>query len=252
MSDNIEVTKQTESTQQTSTTEQPVTDPFAAQREEVRQAALREAAAAYNGALQDAERRATQANQRVQELERTKQVEIKNDPTQFLANPQQEVTQIVKRELAEAIAPLNQFAQQFQNQNLYGQIKSQLRIQQGLDKVMPQVEGYLDQQYIHLNPLNAGAVAGLMMTILGQIQAGFLAPLVAQTQTITTGKPLPNPSLVPSPPKVPDKQPDTAVELTENQRRVARIQGMTDAEYVSWMNSSGNINEDRQIGVVAK
>jgi hypothetical protein len=249
---NIVVTKKEEKPTQTSTTEQQASeqqaDPFAAEREKVRNAAIAEAAGAYGSALQDAERRANQASQRIAELERDRASVPKkpDDPTAFLANPQTNIREIIREELAATAGTINQFMQQQSAATAYQQIKAQLRIQPGLDKVMPQVEAYLDQQYIHLNPLNAGAVAGLAMTLLGQVTAGFLQPLV-KTESAPV-KPLPNPSLQPSAPVKPEPTKTTAVELTEQQRRIARIQGMTDEEYAAWMGSTGIITDDRKIG----
>lgn len=233
---------------ETNTTEQQDSnvnnDPFAAERVAIRQAALNEAAAIYQPLIQDHERQRQTLEQR---LNSVPTVQTPDDPSSFLQNPQSEVRSIIKNELEQSLAPLNSFMHSFQKQNVYAQIKQQIKVHPHLSNVLPQVESYLDQQYQMLNNLDANSVSGLMMTILGQINAGFLAPLGGgnnqnnnNNNNNTQRQPNPSPNTNVNPPvNAPRSNDPNMREPTENERAVMKMNGFKDfAEYLKFMNVS--------------
>jgi hypothetical protein len=250
-------------TPETSTTQQPDSnvDPFAAEREalsaKIRQEVLTEAAQTYNPALSEANRERDRLAQRVQELEQARNTPTPqdDDPSAFLANPQSSIRDIIQKELAATVGPLNDFRAQIERQNGYASIKAQLKMHPQFSAIIPQVEGYLDAEAMNLNPLNPGAVAGLAMTILGQITAGFRQPLIAQAPTPTPqrGNPLPNPTIPSSPPVAPPVKQGNEIVLTETERRVAKMQGFPDTAeghklYIAFRDNDGRIDTLRGIG----
>lgn len=244
-------------------TTQPNTesDPFAAQREEVRRQALAEANNIYSGAVREVEQRAMALQRQLDAATTQKNNPPADDPSAFLQNPQSQVRDIVRTEMRDTVAPLNEFMMEFRRTSQYDQIKSRLRIHPQLGPVLSTVEPYLDQQYQSLNPLNDSSVAGLIMGLYGQITAGFLAnPLGASNVNGGNGSPpiqnhnqnnrpnsnpMPNSNPAPIPPKSNKRN---IGEPTEQQRKVMKMNGIeTFEEYMDWTESDGTVESMRKI-----
>lgn len=241
----------------TDTTLPPVTeentDPFAEQRAQVvaeaRQAALAEAATVYGQAAQDAERRAREAEAKLAErAAAAPAAPTQIDSTEFFSDPQRHTRQIIQEELRSSVGPLNQFMQQTQQQNQYQAIKSQLSMHPQLAPYMGQISNQLDMEAQYLQAVNQQSVAALAFNIIGRAMAGVIPGValnggVTQAAPVIPGAP---PQVAPSAAVV-KKQTGVKIELNEHQRAVARMNKLTDEQYIKWTESDGSITSLREI-----
>lgn len=226
----------------TDTTQPPVTDPFEAERAKVRQEVLAETQGIYQGAILDAERRANEARSELETLRRAPTAPPVSDPSSadFFADPMSHTRNLVRDELARAVAPLNQLALETRNASAYAQIKNQIRIDPRFAPHMASIEPLLDQEAQYLNEVTMNSVGTLAVNILGRIVIGAIpgfAPTVANTPT----RQVPPVAVPPSAPTVPRTVP-TAITLTEDQLKIARLWGMSPEQYLAYTNSEGSID----------
>lgn len=224
--------------QPTDTTEQQVTDPFEQARAEARQAALAEAAGVYGSAIQDAERRAREAQEQLNAARVSTQTPPKTvESAEYFADPVSHTRNLIREELAQAVAPLNELARQTQNQNTYMQVKQQLRMHPQLGPHFAAIESVLDQEARYLNQIDVNSVGALAVNIIGRANLGMI-PGVALG---APARPVAPPQVPPAAPRNVPTAPTTPVELTEDQRRLARMNGMTDEQYIAFTNNDGSL-----------
>lgn len=235
---------------ETATQNEPVADQFAAEREATRQATIAEAAATYNPVIQQNARERAELQRQIDELRTANAPRAEPvSGADFLQDPSRHIASIVAAEIRNQVAPLNDFVQQTQRQSAYTNLKNQLRMDPGFAAILPQIEAELDQQASGLNPMRIEAIAMMAQTLYGQkAMRGLLTPVPTiplNTQPVVN-RPV-NPSPTPSAPANNTQAPVVKVNLTEDERRIARFNNMTDEQYHAYMHSDGSVADMAKI-----
>ncbi len=189
---------------------------------------------------------------RIRELtERVERVEAPKPPTPdsaaqtkgFYDRPVESVTEIVKREINEAIAPLKGFVQAYSTNDELSKIKNELRGNPSIARVLDVGESYVDNLVSGATskgaPLTREMVMGAISSVKGGIDLGWIQPSgvpAAPAPAAGGGNPVPPntpPHLRPSAPPAPAPgAPPKLRDLSEEERRLARENKMSDAEYL--------------------
>lgn len=207
-------------------------------------------------ALQLANRIAADSYRQNQLLEqRIKEMEAeRNKPTpltpeeqqkQFFAQPIDNMNKMfderINAALERQIAPLNNFVATFQKRETLNALKSQMRANPAQFKWLSVIEPELDQAALAMQQLDGNSITYLYNALVGQklsMNPGAFnitpAPAPAPPRTDP-------PNLPPSNPPAPSRQnlPNGRV-MTEDMRRLARINHMTDDEWWAEMDKAGS------------
>lgn len=223
------------STQTSSTQEETPTEPIPLQEDP-----SREMAALYGEVIREKEARIKQLEaqqQQKQEPELTPDAQ-KN---RFFNEPMT----VLREEIQKTIAPLVQFTQTFQNQQVYDKIKNRFRVDPRFKDIFPSVESTVDhimsQSEVTEQNVNAAVLSaigmyttGLIPTTNQQTSSRSAAPQNPQSQQkrdVVTP-----PHLRPAAPASPSgEKKKEGRELTENERRLARASKMTDEQYLNFI-----------------
>lgn len=155
-----------------------------------------------------------------------------------------EPRKIIQEELQKTIAPLTEFVRQFQGQSQLDQLKNRFKndprfssmwdsnIESAVDEIMSKAE-------VNEANVQAAIVHAIGLRAIGQIPGAS-----ASTAPAPNGNPVPSTrSNVATPPHVRPSAPLSAStaekkklrSLTENERRLARENSMSDEEYLKWL-----------------
>lgn len=200
--------------------------------------------------LQEKERQIQQLQQQQQQPQQPQKSadELKQE---FYNNP----VAVIQNEVRNAIAPLNDFMLQFRQQDEYSRIKNNYRNNPQFAQIFPSIEPLLDQA-MQGAPVNDANVRTAIFSILGAAQVGLvqLSGQQHQQQMQQAQQPVPAnnqppvnpvvtpPHLRPSAPQAPvPQQNQTQVrQLTELERRLARENNMSDAEFLQHLYAQPN------------
>lgn len=234
------------------TTQQPVKEPSAEQR----------LIAAQEAALRDQHRQITELTQRVRGIdERTRPVEptppSEADLNQdFWKNPAGVVSQLIKQEIKQTVAPLNeQLSRMSQTTQMSEVDRTKARVKEEYkdiwDKIEPAIDEFLESHKRSGNDVTPQLLEVAALTATGAYHRGKLqlhgVPVTPEpTPTARTeNPPRENRSmgdapahLRPSAPNAPthdQKQAAEVRQLTENEARLARERGMTPEQYINWL-----------------
>jgi hypothetical protein len=171
----------------------------------------------------------------------------KESSEQFFANP----GRMISDEIAKQLAPLNETRKQMERDNKYGTLKLQMKRDPRFTALQnANVEAALDQLVADHNEFNVQLIVRDYYTALGTVAASgdFSAtpPAPATPPTPPTPAVITPPHLRPSspPPRDTSRAAVPTRELTENERKLARLYGMTDAEYVAGQGTSDDMTLD--------
>ena len=161
---------------------------------------------------------------------------------EFFDRPRTATAEIVRAEIASQVAPLNQFVQQQQRQQIIFTLKGQMRQMPQQYPYVNQIEGLMDQVLQNAQVINGDVMAMAYNTALGYYVNGGgqlgtpQAPNTPQTPAPTTPvTPIPAHVRPSAPPAAPSNTRTPAKRtLNENEKRIARHNRMTDEEYIKW------------------
>lgn len=190
------------------------------------------------------------ANRTTEPQQPTESVEERNK--RFFVEP----TAIVREEVAQAVAPLNAFVQQFQRKTEYDRLKSKFQVNPMYaghlsdSRVSAFVDQVFDSGKVEVN--DATMQQAIIMGV-GQAAMGALGAAPTTTQQQEQQVRVDPPTQRPSAPNAPRQVTKPAVRaLTENEKTIARMKGMTDEQYLAWLNVPASAVASSQIGKVAK
>jgi hypothetical protein len=159
-----------------------------------------------------------------------------DDEKKFFDQPVSVTRQLIQEEISRAVAPLNQYTAQQQRLAMIEMAKQQMRNNPAQFPYITQVESLFDQIIAHIPNLDVNAFVNAYNTALGTF--------ISQGGQLTTGSPAPTPtpnrSPVPTPPPVRSAPPPPPIhkktlrQLTENEKKIARHNYMTDEEFIAW------------------
>lgn len=223
-------------------------DPYVRARQEVENL--------YGEALRDSQRQnlaaARALQEREAELERVRSTAAtppaeRVSGADFLADPQTHIAEIVRKEVAGALRGINELAGDMRAKTKFSEMKTQFLLHERLGPLYKKVEMHVDNMLSTLpdDQLTPHAFQATILSTYGAAQAGLIpgftiesAPPPNKETTVST---LPASPPNPNKPKV-DKTP-VKIELTESQRRVAKLQGLTDEEYIAMLDSDGTVDD---------
>lgn len=174
-------------------------------------------------------------------------VDPEKQKVDFFNKPHDVVREIVQAELRSAIQPLQEFVQGFRAESTYDKLKNAFRndsrfqpywdaaVESAVDSVM--LSGKVE---VNTANMQSAIIQAIGLKNLGMLP-GATAPSVNQPGTATPVQPnnqnmVNPPHLRPSSPPPPSNNPRQPVrQLTENERRLARENHMTDQEYLDWI-----------------
>ncbi len=214
----------------------PVTEEEAPKQE----VNLDEIRSIYNAALQEASQRATNAEAEVQRLRTSPPPPAptpEEDRQNFFDNPRQ----LIREEMKQVIAPLNEFQQRYTKQEVYNSFLLKARGTAGFAQLEnPEVLSRLAQAASQMPNISDEALAGAYNMIVGYM---FSTGQISNGSTpINSNPPTPNPTVQPPPsprpatpvPPVPINQNKVPV-LNEHEKQLARFNNMSDKEYYDFL-----------------
>lgn len=160
------------------------------------------------------------------------------DAQAFFAKPHEQVRDIVRREIAEAVAPLKEFTQSLGRESAYDKLKNTFRNDAQFKDIFPEIEGAVDTMVskqkgeinqstmmtIVLSAIGAKHVTGGFKPTSNEIAAAIAAP-TAKVDSVTP------PHLRPAPPRAPAGNQGNEKTYSENEKRLMREQGFTPAQW---------------------
>lgn len=179
-------------------------------------------------------------NQRLQrELENARRVPEQpitpEKEKDFFDKPMTSMAELVRKEMAQQIAPINAFTAQIQRQQAYDSLKNQMRNNAQFPHLVS-VEGLLDQIMQSAQQIDANTVIAAYNTALGYYvsNGGQLSQQPNTQAPQTPNRPnVPNPPHIrSSPPSITPQQGRKIRALNENEKKIARFNGFTDEEYL--------------------
>ena len=197
-------------------------------------------------------------------------------PDEFWKNPAQHIRELIKEETTRAVKPLYDFKDRFEARSAYDTLKDRFRSDPRYKEIFPKIEGAVDQllsraEKIDENIMNTAVLSAAGALALGMIpQPGATAgnqPATPQTPANpntpaapTPGAPVQRSDLVTPPHLRPsgaaqhttDEPAGRKVELTELQKRLARENGMTEQQYVDWLELPADKVTTAKIGIEPK
>lgn len=205
---------------------------------------------AWQATLFEANQSRLRAEERARQLEaqlaqnQPKPIETPLEPTDIIQNPEN-VIQRINRDMAQQVAPLNEYIKNQQRLQKYAQLKALAKQQV---PAFAQIEHLVDSQFNN-NPLlqpDEPTLVAVIQNVLGalHLQGAFNQPnplINNQIQNPNQNNQMIPPNLPPSPPA--RRQINTPVEptdadLTENERRLAREQGWNPSEFIKMRDAS--------------
>lgn len=185
----------------------------------------------------------------------------------FYSDPYNTMREAINQELATAIAPLREFVAQLKGNTEYDKLKSRFSVMPQFAAIFqnPDAVAALDQIMAQADKTDQNMQAALVQ-VAGLMSLGALpgsngghqpapapAPQFAQQQPRPTnqqGATVPNPPYMrPSGAPRPGAQaPTTTRKLTELEKRLAREAGMSEADYLKWLETPANKVIDSDIG----
>lgn len=218
-------------------------DPFAGMSQEQKDRML----SFYMGAAGQQEKKIIELTTRLERVEAPKPP-VPDPAAQtkgFYDKPIESVTEIVRREINEAIAPLKGFVSAYTTNDELSKMKNELRINPNIAKVLDVGEAYVDRLISEATskgaPLTREMVMGAVASVKGGIDLGWIqsnggtAPAPPAPPAGGGNPPPPNapPHLRPSAPPAPAAgAPKKLRDLNEEERRLARENKLSDEEYL--------------------
>jgi hypothetical protein len=178
-----------------------------------------------------------------------------NDPLGVL----QEQQNNIKKELQETVKPLLEFAQSFKRESAYEGAKTKVKQNPMVAAQWdPAIESFMDQA-VSSGQVNTDeqTLLGVAIQAIGLKAVGMLPGSQPQQSNNPTPTPTPTPTNVthnppnirPSAPPAPNRtQQNRPRQLTELEKRLAREQGMTEAQYLDWLAVDATEVVDATIG----
>jgi hypothetical protein len=236
--DQIETEMETELPEGSATPPNNEDDPYERARKEVENV--------YAQALRDSQRQALAAQRLAEErAAELAAVRVNNEEpisgAEFLNNPNEHISSIVRREIKEALSGINELARGMRTQSKFSTLKNQFLIHPSLGALYKQVEIHVDNMMSSLSDveLTPEAFQAAILSTYGAAQAGLLPGFANKREEKVSTLP----ASPPNPNRKPEQKKPTGYQLTESQRRVARIQGLTDEEYIAALESDGTIDD---------
>lgn len=146
----------------------------------------------------------------------------------FFERPGENIAQLIEKEVQKSINPIAQEFRQYTRLQQYQTLKNNYRSLPNFTVL----ESLVDQLMINQEPIASNMNAAITMAI-GQLT---LAGQYSHQQVPQNNTRVLPPNLAPSNPPAPQHQSNpTKINLTEMQKRVARENGMTDEQYISYL-----------------
>lgn len=210
----------------------------------------------YEDLLRDNNRRMREQETEIQRLREERESKLNqrepltaadmlNDPEKFLSRISEEVQKQVK--------PLHEFRQQFESTNKLEQLKSKFRKDPKFRDVFDYAEAMLDEGMARTEPTE-GNMRAMLLAIKGAIAVGDIQIPQSNNRSLEVANNEQNNSqtsrgesrsnmnipahLRPSAPNAPvnkSNQNGQTRKLNELEKRIARERGMTDGEYITWL-----------------
>jgi len=190
--------------------------------------------------LRDQDELIRQQNARIEELSRKPELPVADQNKEFWADPMT----VLRRELKETVKPLIEFRDEFKATSQYDRLKADAKSDPRFSAFLaqPGVENQIDQLMSKNPNPTAEALSGTIMGLRGAVEFGLVPGL-----TLKKEEPSKDPN---NPPRVdtnvlpPHMRPSSAPssrgdgdkpklrDLSENERRLAREQRLSDAAYI--------------------
>lgn len=202
---------------------------------------------AYQQQLLETSRTNNELRKRLDELERKPAAPpTPEEEKAFFDTPRTTTAEIVRRELATQVEPINKFVQQMQRDTVIANYKTQMRSLASQFPYLGLVESIFDQVMANTAQIDQSSVinaynlaVGHYVSTGGRLENNTPAApsnAVHATHTPTTNN-------VPNPPRIPPSAPPAPVNrnngkakrvLNENEKKIARYNGMTEEQYIAW------------------
>jgi len=206
----------------------------------------------YDQVLAERERDNRQLQERIQKLEAEKSAPPA-DPTADRNAIFERPREIIRDEVNKAIAPLIDAVSVFRNDSLADQYLRKYANDPRFRDVWPIIEPHIRNAMGNIRgEINDQAVMTLVLGAIGAYHAGFITDSRPKPPASPTPTPPNNsttrldmntpPHLRPSAPPVADPTPAKPKrrELTENEKRLARMKGMSDDKYLDYLEMPSN------------
>lgn len=205
----------------------------------------------FQGALQDANRRADRLERELQAFR-----EQQNRPAQPQHNPEQDVEllttnprELIRQELQSVLSPILETQQQFSRAGQIEQIKNRMKKDPTIKYMhIPAIEDGFDQMITQSPNLNYEVAVMIYKSVVGYyVENG--GQLTSNQPTPTNTNPSPNfhnqsvptpPNPRPAPPinNQNQQRPKPRRVYSENERLLMKMYNMTEAEYDEWMTTA--------------
>lgn len=150
---------------------------------------------------------------------------------------------VIREEINRSVAPLLEFTKKFNQQNVYTELKGRYKNDPRFAQIFPQIEATVDSIMAN-SEVNEQNMYAAILSAIGMLTTGLIpggAPNTTSTPTAPTTSQTPKPPVTtpahlrPTAPAAPQKQKAPVRQLTENERRLARMHGMTPEQYIAYM-----------------
>lgn len=224
---------------------------------------LRALAASQDGVIRELHQRNREQDRRLKEFDtRIKGIETPPTPKpsdeemdeRFWKQPGKSMREMIREELQATVKPLNEEISRLRGASVYDQMKEKLKGEYSdiWGQIEPGIDDFIRNATAQGNELNQDLVNIAALTMSGALYRGQLRdPATGQPikpSAPRDGSPTPPAAeeerkvttpahLRPSAPKIPGREPPAKEtrELSENERRLARERGWTDAQYLDWL-----------------
>ncbi len=157
---------------------------------------------------------------------------------------------VLRGEIDRAVKPLNDFRTSFERQAKVDELKAQVRADPRFKDIFEKGEQYIDQAIRAMPEVTREGIMSAALSIRGAAALGMLPGLSFEAPAPAPAPPAPGtppapgappvstvpPHLRPSAPPPPSApEPPRRRELTENEKRVARENGMDEEEYLEFL-----------------
>jgi hypothetical protein len=206
--------------------------------EAIKQAAAREVAALYMGALSEKSRELDSSKRELETLRNTPRVvEEEIDGAQFLNAPKKHIADIVAKELQSQLAPIQELWGQFSKSKQIDDIKKQFSGNPYYGGILSTYGDVVDT-LIGNGPISTQSIQAAILMVPGLVQSGQLPARGTQNQK---GEILP-PNITPSSPTPPKKQGEgKKLEMSESEKEIAKKLRMSDEEFVRYRDADSNV-----------
>lgn len=217
-----------------SSPESPSSPPVPSIDEDFKREVMGQVGSLANALEEERKRNATL----IQELENARREpppEI--DATEFLQQPGVHIKNIVSEQIKEQMAPVHEFIRTVSATTQLQQIKSSLAVKNPKFKEIIENYGDVVDGLLRGAAVNEQTVTQAILYVPGLVATGQV-PERKSTPTRPNTVPANVPPSAPPPPK--SSPADTKLELTEQERRIQRLLGISDEEYLNARNK-GNM-----------